>query len=418
MPRVPRCSRSRKDRAEEQDVLSLEVFSWFIPMLVVNNRMRKSSATAKTPSPPSARKKATAVKEHEQLYLVRKPANGASAAGNGFRHHRPKEGRPDSTAEALDPTKALTEFADNKRGAINQLLSLNAYFRHHPWPAPFDATKHTLRLGDARDLSWIPNSSIHLVVTSPPYWTLKKYEDNKRQLGEIADYSRFLDELDKVWKECVRVLAPGGRICCVVGDVCIPRKRGRHHVMPLHADIMVRARSLGVDALTPILWFKIANGVTEAKGNGAGFYGKPYQPGAIIKNDAEYILFLRKGGEYRSPTPTQKALSMLSKDEMKSWLRSAWFDIKGESTRRGHPAPYPESLAERLIKLFSFAGDTVLDPFVGTGTTGLAAVTTGRNSIGIEIEPAYLKMAEQRLSLATGMPRMFGATHSTLKVER
>jgi len=109
---------------------------------------------------------------------------------------------------------------------------------------------------------------------------------------------------------------------------------------------------------------------------------------------------------------------MLKKDEMKSWLRSAWLDIKGESTRRGHPAPYPPSLAERLIKLFSFAGDTVLDPFVGTGTTSLAAATTGRNSIGNEIEPAYLKIAEQRLQLATAMPRTFGATHSTLTVER
>ena len=362
------------------------------------------------------KKQTAVVKEHEQLYLARKPANGSAAAPNGFRHHRPKELRADSPAEVLDPRKALLQFADNKRGAITQLLALNAHFRGHPWPAPFDTTQHTLRLGDARNLSWIRNESVHLVVTSPPYWTLKKYEDNERQLGEIADYTRFLGELDKVWSECARVLAPGGRICCVVGDVCIPRKQGRHHVMPLHADILVRARSLGLDALTPIMWFKIANGVTEAKGNGAGFYGKPYQPGAIIKNDAEYILFLRKGGEYRSPSPMQKALSMLSKSEMKSWLRSAWLDIKGESTRRGHPAPYPESLAERLIKLFSFAGDTVLDPFVGTGTTSLAAVSTGRNSIGNEIEPAYLKIAEQRLQLATGMPRMFGATHSSLQV--
>jgi site-specific DNA-methyltransferase (adenine-specific) len=385
---------------------------------VVNIRMQKTTVAEKTHKPLRTAKSTARAKEHEQLYLVRKPGNGTSAASNGFRHHRPKEGRADSAAEILDPAKALTEFADNKRGAINQLLSLNAHFRSHRWPAPFDTTRHTLRLGDARNLSWIPDASVHLVVTSPPYWTLKKYEDNKNQLGEIADYNRFLDELDKVWRECARVLAPGGRICCVVGDVCIPRSQGRHRVMPLHADIMVRARAVGLDALTPIMWFKIANGVTEAKGNGAGFYGKPYQPGAIIKNDAEYILFLRKGGEYRSPSPTQKALSMLSKDEMKSWLRSAWFDIKGESTRRGHPAPYPESLAERLIKLFSFAGDTILDPFVGTGTTSLAAVTTGRNSIGIEIERAYLKMAEQRLSLATGMPRTFGATHSTLKIER
>lgn len=376
---------------------------------MINIRVRKTTA---------AKKRTLVVREHEQLYLVRKPSNGTAGETNGFRHHRPKEKRVEQAAEQLDPEKALTDFADNKRGAINQLLALNAHYRTHRWPAPFDRTKHVLRLGDARDLSWIEDASVHLIVTSPPYWTLKKYEKNDRQLGEIGDYNRFLDELDKVWRECVRVLAPGGRICCVVGDVCIPRKQGRHLVMPLHADIMVRARSVGLDALTPIMWFKIANGVTEAKGNGAGFYGKPYQPGAIIKNDVEYILFLRKGGEYRSPSAIQKALSMLKKDEMKSWLRSAWFDIKGESTRRGHPAPYPVSLAERLIKLFSFAGDTVLDPFVGTGTTSLAAVATGRNSIGNEIEPTYLKIAEQRLQVATAMPRTVGATLSTLKTER
>lgn len=375
---------------------------------MVNVHMRKTTNVVKQQTP--------VVNEHDQLYLVRQPASGGSAATHGFRHHRPKEIRADLTTNTLDPEKALTHFADNKRGAIDQLLTLNKQFRSRPWPAPFDKTQHILRLGDARDLSWIADGSVHLIVTSPPYWTLKKYEANCSQLGEIADYNAFLDELDKVWRECTRVLAPGGRICCVVGDVCIPRKQGRHRVMPLHADIMVRARSFGLDALTPIMWFKIANGVTEARGNGAGFYGKPYQPGAIIKNDAEYILFLRKGGEYRSPSPMQKALSMLSKEEMKSWLRSAWFDIKGESTRRGHPAPFPELLAERLIKLFSFAGDTVLDPFSGTGTTSRAAVTTGRNSISNEIEPAYMKIAEQRLRLATAMPRMFGATHSALHV--
>src|ERR1700692_715069 len=315
-------------------------------------------------------------------------------------------------------SKVRLPAEDNTPEGLRALLAANRQFREVSWPAPFNKTRHQLHLGDARDLSWIPNGSVHLIVTSPPYWTLKKYEKNECQLGEIEDYNAFLAELDKVWRECARVLAPGGRICCVVGDVCIPRKQGRHRVMPLHADIMVRARSLGLDALTPILWFKIANGVTEAKGNGSGFYGKPYQPGAIIKNDAEYILFLRKGGEYRSPSSTQKALSMLRKEEMKSWLRSAWVDIKGESTRRGHPAPYPQTLAERLIKLFSFAGDTILDPFVGTGTTNLAAIATSRNSIGNEIEAAYLKIAEKRLHLATAMPRVFGATHSTLTVER
>lgn len=295
---------------------------------------------------------------------------------------------------------------DNKQGAINDLLRVNAHYRKNRWPKPFSTTIHRIAVGDARDLSHVSSESVHLVVTSPPYWTLKEYRRHESQLGAIDDYEQFLSQLDKAFAECNRVLVPGGRICCVVGDVCVPRKKkGRHFVMPLHADIMVRTRKLGLDSLTPILWFKIANGVTEAEGNGAGFYGKPYQPGAIVKNDFEYILFLRKGGSYRSPSPMQKALSMLTKEEMQSWLRTAWTDIKGESTRNGHPAPYPVRLAERLIRLFSFAGDTVLDPFVGTGTTSLAALNTGRNSVGMEIDPFYLGMAKERLTKAV----LFGA---------
>lgn len=312
----------------------------------------------------------------------------------------------------------LEKLSDNKRGVLNRLLDLNDHYRSNPWPAPFDSTRHVLRLSDARDLSWIPNKSVHLVVTSPPYWTLKKYEPNTSQLGDIDSYEVFLAELDKVWIECERVLVPGGRICCVVGDVCVPRKRhGRHYVMPLHADIQVRTRKLGLDCLTPVLWMKIANGVTEAEGNGAGFYGKPYQPGAIIKNDVEYILFFRKGGQYRSPSALQKTLSMLSRQEMRAWLRSTWSDVRGASTRGGHPAPFPPALAERLIRMFSFAGDTVLDPFVGTGSTSLAALECGRNSLGCDIEPKYLHAAARRLTAAAGQTRIIGATHATVRLE-
>lgn len=305
--------------------------------------------------------------------------------------------------------------ADNKPGAVNELLALNEHYRRSVWPEPYDRTKHRLLLGDARNLSVIENESVHLIVTSPPYFTLKKYEANESQLAEIDDYEKFLDELDKVWLESFRVLVPGGRICCVVGDVCISRRAGgRHYILPLHADLQVRARRIGLDCLTPILWFKIANGATEVEGNGAGFYGKPYQPGAIVKNDAEHILFFRKGGSYRSPEPMQKALSMLTKEEMQRWLVTAWTDIKGESTRQGHPAPFPEQLAERLIRLFSFAGDTVLDPFVGTGTTSVAALNTGRSSIGVEIEAKYFKMAERRLRAASAQGKMAGSTQSTV----
>jgi len=199
----------------------------------------------------------------------------------------------------------------------------------------------------------------------------------------------------------------------------VPRKRaGRHYVMPLHADIQVRARDIGLDCLTPILWHKIANGATEAEGNGAGFYGKPFQPGAVVKNDIEYILFMRKGTSYRTPAPLQKALSMLTKEEMQTWWRSIWTDIPGASTRSGHPAPYPVELAERLIRMFSFAGDTVLDPFAGTGSTSLGALSSGRNSVGNDIEESYLKMAHQRLVVASKFQRTVGAIRSTIAMDK
>lgn len=324
------------------------------------------------------------------------------------------DSRPVELRETVDAAgRALDELppSDNAPGAVERMLRANGILRNVPWPAPFHETTHQVRIGDARSMSWIPDSSVHLVVTSPPYWTLKEYEAGEAQLGAIEDYEAFLVELDRVWRECARVLVPGGRVCCVVGDVCLPRKKaGRHYVMPLHADIQVRTRRFGLDTLTPILWQKIANGVTEVEGNGAGFYGKPYQPGAVVKNDVEYILFLRKGGEYRTPSMLQRALSMLTREEMRDWMRSFWSDIRGESTRKGHPAPYPVALAERLIRMFSFAGDTVLDPFAGTGTTAVAALRSGRHSISVDIEPKYLAIARQRLNEASSELRYSGAT--------
>lgn len=308
---------------------------------------------------------------------------------------------------------------DNTPDGLRALLAANSHYRQVPWPQPFDATVHRVRIGDARDLSWIPDASVHLIVTSPPYWTLKDYKSgNEDQLGDIEDYERFLSELDLVWRECTRVLVGGGRLCCVVGDVCVPRKRdGRHYIVPLHSDIQVRARKLGLDCLMPILWHKIANGATEVEGNGSGFYGKPYQPGAIIKNDIEYILFLRKGGEYRSTSQLQKALSMLTKEEIKMWQRSIWTDIRGASTRDGHPAPFPIELAERLIRLFSFAGDTVLDPFAGTGSTSQAAIMSGRNSIANEIEPAYVELARKNINRTARHSRLVGAAKAEVVFE-
>lgn len=265
-----------------------------------------------------------------------------------------------------------------------------------PYAGP--GTEHTLALGDARELGWIPDQSVHLVVTSPPYFNLKKYNDHPGQLGDIDQYEAFHDELDRVWRHCYRVLVPGGRLVVNVGDVCVARREngGRHHVFPLHADIAVRARRIGFDYLTPILWNKIANAKFEADGNGGGFLGKPYEPNGIIKNDVEYILMLRKHGKYRNPTEDQRASSRLTKEEQSSWFRPVWTDLTGASTRE-HPAPYPVELAYRLVRMFSFTGDTVLDPFVGSGSTILAAIRSDRNSIGNELDPGYFSMAQKRI---------------------
>jgi modification methylase len=262
------------------------------------------------------------------------------------------------------------------------------------------STKHRVLLGDARVMSEMSvPESIHLVVTSPPYWTLKDYDGGagEDQLGHVADYEAFQLELRKVWQRCFDLLVPGGRLCIVVGDVCIPRKRiGRHLVVPLHADITVHCREIGFDYLTPILWYKIANAATEVEGNGSPFLGKPYEPNGIVKNDVEYILLLRKPGGYRKPTDDQRLLSLIDKEDHAKWFRAIWSDVPGSSRGRGHPAPFPVELAYRLIRMFSFVGDTVLDPFLGTGTTTEAAMLANRCSVGYEIEEAYLQMIRER----------------------
>lgn len=259
-------------------------------------------------------------------------------------------------------------------------------------------TQHALYQRDSRTFDELPTNSVHLVVTSPPYWTLKEYNEGEGQMGYIADYEEFLSELDRVWQNCFRALVPGGRLVCVVGDVCLSRRKngGEHTVVPLHASIQEHCRKIGYSNLAPIIWYKIANAVYEAEGNGAGFLGKPYEPNAVIKNDIEFILMERKPGGYRSPTFAERVLSVISTKNYEQWFQQIWTGVTGASTRH-HPAPYPEELAARLIRMFSFVGDTVLDPFLGTGTTSVAAAKWGRNSIGVELDPAYFELAHTRV---------------------
>jgi DNA modification methylase len=321
---------------------------------------------------------------------------------NGSAKRKPSDDSPEDTTAGLfsfvprelgnvgDPQTAIPRLARDEHAVqiIEQAV------RTVP-------TRHRLYRGDAREMSGLEPESVHLVLTSPPYWTLKEYRNSDAQLGHIEDYEQFLNELDKVWKRCLSALVPGGRLVCVVGDVCLSRREngGRHTVVSLHASIQERCRKLGFDNLAPIIWHKISNAAYEVEG-GSGFLGKPYEPNAVIKNDIEFILMERKPGGYRAPDLPTKILSLISGDNHKKWFQQIWTGITGASTK-DHPAPYPTELAERLIRMFSFVGDTVLDPFLGTGTTTVAAAKWGRNSTGFEVDSHYFKLAQKRVTRET-----------------
>jgi len=307
--------------------------------------------------------------------------------GEGLGATRVREAAPPSLLDliAAEPQKAFPAIAKD----VEACATLARAVRGLP-------TGHTLFNLDSRRIDLKPES-VDLVVTSPPYWTLKKYNDHELQLGEVEGYDDFLDELDEIWRRAYDALVPGGRMVVVVGDVNVSRKAyGRHLVFPLHASIQERCRLLGFDNLAPIIWYKIANAQYEM-GTG-GFFGKPYEPNGVLKNDIEYILFQRKPGGYRKPELATRLMSVIPAVDHAEWFQQVW-RLGGASTRT-HPAPYPLALAERLIRMFSFVGDTVLDPFLGTGTTSVAAARTGRNSIGSEVDPFYFSQSVERVHSA------------------
>lgn len=312
--------------------------------------------------------------------------------GNDFTTYLPPE------LQSLDdPQRALPRIAKDPK--LTRLIES---------VLPQIPTNHDLFLADSRVCQVPKADSVHLVLTSPPYWTLKQYRENAGQLGHITDYEAFLTELDRVWQRCYSALVPGGRLICVVGDVCLSRRKnkGRHTVVPLHAAIQEHCREIGYDNLAPIIWHKIANASYEVEGS-SSFLGKPYEPNAVIKNDIEFILMQRKPGGYRQPSVTTRVLSVVPEDKHRLWFQQIWTGVTGASTQH-HPAPFPTELAERLIRMFSFVGDTVFDPFIGTGTTSIAAAKWGRNSIGCEVDPHYFAMAEKRIRNET--TDLFGTT--------
>ncbi|MGI0085606.1 MAG: DNA methyltransferase, partial [Nitrososphaerales archaeon] len=230
---------------------------------------------------------------------------------------------PAELRKLADPQKDLPRIA--KDPAL--VAAIEANLRSVP-------THHRLVLEDARLLSGVEPESVHLVLTSPPYWTLKDYRESEGQMGAIADYEHFLAELQKVWRHCFDALVPGGRLICVVGDVCLSRRKnnGRHTVVPLHAAIQEQCRKIGFDNLAPIIWYKISNAAYEVE-NGSGFLGKPYEPNAVIKNDCEFILMQRKPGGYRSPSVSTRVLSVISSENYQKWFQQVWNGVTGASTK-------------------------------------------------------------------------------------
>ncbi len=254
-------------------------------------------------------------------------------------------------------------------------------------------TKHTLVTGDSRNLSLIPDKSVHLIITSPPYWQLKDY-GNDNQIGFHDSYEGYINNLNMVWSECNRILHDGCRLCINIGDQFARSVYyGRYKVIPIRTEIIRFCETLGMDYMGAIIWQKQTT--MNTTGGGAVMGSFPYPRNGILKIDYEFILIFKKQGKAPVPSLEQKKSSEMTKEEWNTYFASHW--TFGGAKQDGHIAVFPEELPHRLIKMFSFAGETVFDPFMGSGTTALAARNLQRNSIGYEINPDFVDYYKQKV---------------------
>jgi DNA modification methylase len=256
-------------------------------------------------------------------------------------------------------------------------------------------TSHKIIIGDSRNMTEVPDESVHLIITSPPYWQLKDY-GNSGQIGFDDSYEDYINNLNLVWNECHRVLKKGCRLCVNIGDQFARSVYyGRYKVIPIRTEIIRFCETIGFDYMGAIIWQKVTTCNTTG---GATIMGSfPYPRNGILKIDYEFILIFKKHGV---PPRVSKEIKEKSKMTIKEWnqLFAGHWNIPGERQDK-HLAVFPEEVPRRLIKMFSFVNDTVLDPFLGSGTTSLAAKNLERNSIGYEINPHYIPVIKEKLGL-------------------
>lgn len=254
-------------------------------------------------------------------------------------------------------------------------------------------TRHTLINGDSRNMTLMPDKSVHLIITSPPYWQLKDYGTDN-QIGFNESYESYINNLNLVWSECNRILKDGCRLCINIGDQFARSiYYGRYKVIPIRTEIIRFCETLGLDYMGAVIWQKQTTMHTTGGGVVMGSF--PYPRNGILKIDYEFILIFKKQGKAPVPTKEQKVMSEIGKEEWNKLFASHW--TFAGARQDGHIAMFPEELPARLIKMFSFVNETVFDPFMGSGTTALAAKNLNRNSMGYEINKDFREFYKQKV---------------------
>jgi len=256
-------------------------------------------------------------------------------------------------------------------------------------------TVHKIIIGDSRQMIEAPDESVHLIITSPPYWQLKDY-GNGTQIGFNDTYEEYINNLNLVWKECHRILHRGCRLCINIGDQFARSVYyGRYKVIPIRTEIIKFCENIGFDYMGAIIWQKVTTCHTTGGATVMGSF--PYPRNGILKLDYEFILILKKYGSTHRVSNEIKEQSKLTQEEWNQYFSGHW-NFPGEKQDK-HLAMFPKELPKRLIQMFSFVGDTVLDPFLGSGTNSLAAKNLKRNSIGYEINEDFLPIIKEKLGI-------------------